>query len=293
MISRYKIEFFLFVFFGKLLTLFGFKSIHKTGKLLAIIIFYLFRIRRKVVLKNLSLAFPHLNSQEIKNLALSNYKSVSVTFLELFSLKKMDRENIKKYFSYTGLDFVLKKYKENKGLILLTGHFGNWELGALAVAIHLKETIHVLVKKQKNPYVASWLMNFRERHGNKQISLGVSVRELYSTIKEKKIVGIVGDQRGKKNGVKVEFFGIATSTFPGTAAIALKTKCPVLVLLSARQKDNTYKAEIEEIKLNDIVGTNDEKVHEFNQRYMAILEKNIKKYPEQWLWMHNIWKHHK
>lgn len=293
MINKYKFEFFLFVFFGKLFTFFGFESIHKTAKLLAIIAFHIFRIRRRVVLKNLSLAFPELDSKQIKLLAIKNYQSVAITFLEVFNLTRMDRENIKINFLSTGLDFVHKKYQGKKGLILLTAHFGNWELGAVAVGLHLDETIHVLVKKQKNPYVAKWLNNFRERFGNKQIPLGVSVRELYSTIKEQKIVGIVGDQRGTKDGVKVNFFGIKTSTFPGTASIALKTQCPVVVLLCARQKNGIYKSEIEEIRLYDIVGTQEERIREFNQRYMAILEKNIKKYPEQWFWMHNIWKHHK
>ncbi len=293
MINKYKFEFYLFVFFGKLFTFFGFESIHKTAKLLSLIAFHLFRIRRKVVLKNLSLAFPHLDKKDLKILAIKNYQSIAITFLEVFNLAEMDRENIKKNFLFTGLDFVLKKYHENKGLILLTAHYGNWEIGAVAVGLHLEQAVHVLVKKQKNPYVANWLNNFRERYGNKQIYLGVSVRDLYSTLKEKKIIGIVGDQRGKKDGVKVNFFGIKTSTFPGTAAIALKTQCPVVVLLCGRQKNGTYKAEIEEIKLDDIIGTQDERIREFNQRYMSILEKNIKKYPEQWFWMHNIWKHHK
>ena len=293
MINKYKFEFFLFVLFGKLFTLFGFESIHKTAKLLAFLAFYFFRIRRKVVLKNLSLAFPQLNRKELKVLAINNYRSIAITFLEVFSLDEMNRTNIKKNFLFTGLDFVLNKYHEKKGLILLTAHFGNWEIGAVAVGLHLEQPVHVLVKKQKNQYVADWLNNFRERYGNKQVPLGVSVRELYTTIKRKKIVGIVGDQRGTKDGVNINFFGIKTSTFPGTAAIALKTQCPVVVLLCARQKNGNYKAEIEEIKLDDIVGTKDEQIREFNQRYMSILENRIKQYPEQWFWMHNIWKHHK
>lgn len=291
MIDKHKIEFFLFNFFGKILTLFGSKSIYITSEILAFLALYIFRIRRKVVLNNLSNAFPNLNKNEINRLAYKNYKSIAITFLEVFNLSEMNSDKIKEIFLDTGLDFVKKKYEENKGLILLTAHFGNWEMGAVAIGIHLNQPIHVLVKKQKNKYVAEWLNNFRERFGNVQIPLGVSVRELYKTIKGKKIAGIVGDQRGTKEGIIVDFFGKPTFTFQGTASIALKTNCPVIVLLCARQEDSSYKAVIEEINLDKIKGTNEERIKEFNQRYMSILEKTIKKYPEQWFWMHNIWKH--
>jgi len=291
MISKHRIEFLLFIFFGHLLSPFGFKSFQYTSKSIAFFFFNFIRIRRSVVITNLSIAFPNLSISEIKKLALKNYQSIAITFLEIFNSKKITRENMKERFSDAGFDFVREKYAENNGLILLTAHFGNWEYGAIACGVHLNENIYVLVKKQKNQFVADWLNGFREQFGNVQVPLGVSVRELYKTIKSKKIVGVVGDQRGKKDGVKINFFGRETSTFPGTAAIALKTKCPVIVLLCARQKNWNYEAVIEEIKTDDITGSTAEQVQIFNQRYMSILEKAIKKYPEQWLWMHNIWKY--
>ena len=101
----------------------------------------------------------------------------------------------------------------------------------------------------------------------------------------------MGDQRGRRDGVRVNFFGKETFTFHGTAAIALKTNCPVLVMLCARQEDGTYKSEIEEIDYSEIDGTKEEQTQKFNQLYMSILEKTIKKYPDQWFWMHNVWKY--
>ena len=290
MFNKYKIEYFLFISLGKLLSVFGFSSIKKTSKLLAFIFFYIFRIRRNVVIRNLSIAFPKLNDNEINSLALRNYQSIAITFLEIFNLNKLSKEEIKYHFSDSGFDFVSEKVNQKNGLILLTAHVGNWEIGAIASGIHLNDCITVLVKKQKNPYVASWLNNFRERFGNKQIFLGVSIRELYKTIKDNNIVGIVGDQRGKRDGINVTFFGKETRTFPGTAAIALKTNCPVIVLLCARQKDGNYKAIIKELNHSVFVGTVEEKIHQFNQKYMSILEEAIKENPEQWFWMHNIWK---
>ena len=290
MFNKYRIEYFLFISLGRLLSIFGFSSIQKTSKLLAFIFYYIFRIRRNVVIRNLTIAFPKLNDKEIKSLAIRNYQSIAITFLEIFNLDKLSKEEIKYRFSDSGFDLVRKKVNENKGLILLTAHFGNWEIGAIASGIHLDDCITVLVKKQKNPFVASWLNNFRERFGNKQIFLGVSVRELYKTIKDKNIVGVVGDQRGKRDGISVNFFGRETRTFPGTAAIALKTNCPVVVLLCARQPHGKYKAIIKDLDHSGFTGTSEEKIQQFNQKYMSILEDAIIEHPEQWFWMHNIWK---
>lgn len=291
MISKYKLEFIVFQSLGKLLSLFGFNSIKRSSKFIAILFFSVLRVRRSVVFENLRIAFPQLSSKEIKKLAFKNYQSIAITFLEIYVLKTSSINTIKEHFSNYGFEDIKSRFNKKKGLILLTAHFGNWEMGAIASGIHLDEKINVLVKKQKNPYVAKWLNEFRERFGNKQIYLGASVRELYSTIKNKKIVGVVGDQRGKRDGVNVNFFGRETKTFAGTASIAIKTKCPVMVLLCARMKDGNYKAIIKEIDTNKLTGTKDEQIQQFNQNYMSILEDGIKLYPEQWFWMHNIWKY--
>lgn len=291
MFTKYRIEFFIFVALGNLLTLFGFSSIKITSRILAFLFLNIFQVRKKTVINNLKLAFPNLSETEIKSLAYKNYQSIAISFLEIYCLRNLSKDVIVKTFSDEGFDIIREKYKEQKGLILLTAHFGNWEMGAIASGLHLNRPITVLVKKQKNPFVANWLNDFRERFGNKQIYLGVSIRELYKSIINNNIVGIVGDQRGKRDGVKVSFFGRETLTFPGTAAIAFKTKCPVMVLLCARKENGAYKAIIEPLEYLDIPGDKEEKIRGFNQKYMSILENAIKKYPEQWFWMHNIWKY--
>ena len=174
---------------------------------------------------------------------------------------------------------------------MLTAHFGNWELGAVGVGIYLDQKINVLVKSQRNPFVANWFLSMSEKFGNKQIPLGISIKEIFKALKNNEVVGVVGDQRGPRKGVKVKYFDTETYTFAGTAAIALKTKSPVLVMLSTRNSKGNYESKIEEIKLEKFVGSKDEQIIQFNQKYMNILEKYVKQYPEQWFWMHNIWKY--
>lgn len=291
MLTAHRLEYFILITFGKVFSLLDFTRIHTFSKIIAYFAFHVLRIRRDVVISNLQKAFPELSNSQIQNLAKKNYQSIASTFIEVFKLNSLSEKEIKDLITFEGQDLINDKYQENKGLILLTAHFGNWELGAIGMGIYYKGILKVLVKKQKNTYVADWLKELRERFGNKEVTLGPSVREIYKSIKEKNIVGIVGDQRGKRDGVRVKFFGRDTSTFPGTAAIALKSQSPVVVILCTRQNNGRYISIVEEIKYQQFSGSDQSKIQQFNQQYMNILENAIRKYPEQWFWMHNIWKY--
>ena len=293
MLNKHKIEYYLFIFAGNLLSIFGFSSIRYSSQILAFIFFRILRIRRKVVITNLSKAFPELNPQAIKQLAQKNYRSAAISFLEIFNFKNFVKEEIHSLILPEGIEVVKSKLDEGKGLILLTAHIGNWELGAIAAGVYLNESIKVLIKKQKNPYVKNWLKDTRERFGNKQISVGIkSARELITVIRNNEMVGIVGDQRGPRTeGLRVEFFGQQTSTFIGTASIAIKTKCPVVVIFCIRQPNFKYKFVIEELNYKTELSNKEELIKSFNQMYMKKLESIIRKYPDQWLWMHDIWKY--
>ncbi|MFZ1291732.1 MAG: lysophospholipid acyltransferase family protein [Melioribacteraceae bacterium] len=296
MLNKYKLEYFSFKFLGKLLSVFGFRNLKYSAKFLAFIFFNILRIRRKVVIKNLTIAFPHLDKKTIEKLAFKNYSSVAITFLEILNIEKMNRDEILSMVSQNYDDIIQLKIFQNpiykdQGVILLTAHIGNWELGAIAAGIFLNKSINVLVKNQKNIYVRDWIKGIREKFGNKQITVGTSVREIFKALKMNKTVGIVGDQRGPRDGVKVNFFSRKTSVFVGTASIALKVNCPVIIAFCIRNSEHKYDIILEEMEIPNNQLSTEEKILLFNQNYMSFLEKTIKLYPDQWLWMHNIWKY--
>ena len=291
MINKHKLEFYLLKLIGSVLTNLGNKLLIPLSSILSFLFFNILRIRRKIVLKNLKIAFPNYSDQQIKRIAINNYKSFAITFLELFTLQKLSKDELKSKLDIPNVEKIKERLAENKGLIMLTGHFGNWELAALSFALHLNNKMNVLVKKQHNPYVAKWLKQIRENYGNREVRLGVSIREIFNAIKKNELIGIVGDQRGPRDGLRINFFGKPTSIFPGTAEIAIKTDCPVFVAFAIRNSDQTYSLIYEEIRINDFMGSKEEKIIKFNQIFISILEKTVRKYPEQWLWMHNIWKY--
>ena len=273
-------EYILFVSIGWFFSLFGINNARYFAKSLAFIFFYIIPVRKKTVLSNLRKAFPDLPLAKLKQIAFLNYFSFCITLVELFSIKNLSIENLRKFVDCKDLLELQKMNKFENGAFFLTAHFGNWEVGASSIGVQLKTEIVVLAKPQRNFLVSNWLDNMRETFGNKVTLLGPSVREIYKAVNEKKIVGIVGDQRGPKDGDRVKFFNRDTAVFKGTAEIALKKNVPIFVILIVRNSDYTYKAVIEEINYKEFTGNQEEIAHKINQEYMSILEKQIIKNPE-------------
>lgn len=292
LLDKNKIEFVLWKLFTKIVHTIGFNNIPKFAKSLAFLFFYLIPIRKSVVISNLKKAFPDKSEKEISQIAYKNYISVGITFMEIMAFQRMTKEEILGLATVNNLELAQEKIRNGKGVILLTAHISNWELGALFMGLVLDKQINVLVKKQRNKYVANWMSTVREKFTNKEIPLGVSIRELYKTLITGGAVGIVGDQRGKKDeGIVVDFFNQPTVTFQGFASLGIKNKVPIIVVLGERLPNGKYLIDIEEINYDNLPEKLSDQVKELNQRYMTLLENKIRKNPEQWLWMHNIWKY--
>jgi KDO2-lipid IV(A) lauroyltransferase len=131
----------------------------------------------------------------------------------------------------------------------------------------------------------------RVKWGNKIVPLGISIRQVYKELKEKRIVAMVADQRGPSDGIRINFMGRKASVFAGPALLALKTGAPIMFGLTIRQPDFSYKTVIEFINTEDLPEEEELKVAELSQRHASVLEKYIKQFPEQWFWMHKRWKY--
>ncbi|QQS36886.1 MAG: lysophospholipid acyltransferase family protein [Ignavibacteriales bacterium] len=285
------LEYILFILLANFYSLIGLKTARRFAPMISRFFFFIIPIRRKTVIENLTNAFPEYSSDKIKTIAYESYKSFSLALVELFCVKKMSRQELENAVNCPGRNLINEKYDDGKGLILLSAHFGNWEYVALSVSAQVKKTFNVVVKSQRNPYVNNWMNDIRTKWENKIIPLGASIRQVYSALKDKKIVAMVADQRGPVDGIRVNFFGRKVSVYPGPAILAIKTGAPIIYGLTVRQKDQNYFTELVEIDTQNLSGTEDEKVTELCQRHMSYLESMIRKYPEQWLWMHKLWKY--
>jgi KDO2-lipid IV(A) lauroyltransferase len=251
----------------------------------------LIRIRKEVVIENLTFAFPNYSKEKIKSIAYQNFKSTCITLVEILSLPWIKKERVDSILSFDDPDLLISKFNEGNGLIVLSGHFGNWEYVATLGACILNVKFNVVVKPQRNPYVDRWMNNYRTKWDNEVIPLGPSIRNVYSVLVNKGILAMVADQRGPEDSIKLEFFGRKTSVFTGPAILSLKSNAPLIFGITIRQKDFSYKAYLNEISRDNLPEDYDEKVKVLSERILRHLENFIRQYPEQWLWMHKRWKH--
>jgi KDO2-lipid IV(A) lauroyltransferase len=286
-----RIEYIVFILFSFCFRLLGLKLSRKFAAILALVFFYLIPIRKKVVFNNLKIAFPENDIHTNKKLAFRIYLSFAVTLVEILYLPYMKKQELVNAVECSNTELIIQKHKDGKGVILLSSHFGNWEFGAISIGIQTQLPFSVIVKPLRNPLVYEWMNKARTKFGNEVVPLGISIRKTYQTLKEKKIVAMVADQRGPAEGVRVDFFGKKVSVYTGPAALAIKTGAPLICGIAVRNKDYNYKMVLVEISQQNLPDSDEEKILEISRRYTSYLEKIIRDNPEQWLWMHNRWKY--
>ena len=286
-----RIEYILFIALSYVVRALGLSLSRRLSYLLAAFFYYLVPIRKKTVKENLQKAFPACSKSKINKIAFGSYLSFCITLIEILYLPAISKSELESAVNYTDIPLMREKYNEGKGLIFLGAHFGNWEYIALSVAVRLEIPITVIVKTQRNTLVTNWLDDVRVRFGNKIVHLGISIRQVYKELKEKRIVAMVADQRGPSEGIRINFMGRKASVFSGPALLALKTGAPIIFGITIRQPDFSYKTAIEVISTDDLPEEDELKVTELSQRHATVLEKYIKQFPEQWFWMHKRWKY--
>ncbi|MGK9477453.1 lysophospholipid acyltransferase family protein [Melioribacter sp. OK-6-Me] len=289
--DKNKIEYFLFRSLVAVFNKIGLNRTRKLARIIGFLFYYLIPIRKSTVLKNLRKAFPEKSKKEIHKIARQNYVHMSITFSELMILPSLEDTEIKNEIIFENKAHIEEIINNEKGTILLTGHFGNWEVIMSALAVNIPAVYNVLVKPQRNIYITKWLESTRKRGNIRVIPSGVTVKQIFSALKNGEVVGIAGDQRGPADAFRFSFFDVPTALNTGAAAFALKTGSDILLLVAVRQHDFKYKIYTSKLELDLVQGEYNEKLIYITQNYISFLESYIRKYPSQYFWMHKIWKY--
>ncbi len=260
------------------------------ARVFGMLIYLVNKKRRLVAYANLKAAFKAgLSSRDRKRIVRGVYFNLAQSFIEVMRFPKIDKAYVEKYVSIANRELLDEAISRKKGVILLTAHFGNWELLALSGAI-LGYPVHILIREQKLSRLNVLLNRYRELRGAHTVSKGISVKELFKSLKENKLVGILADQDAGRNGIFINFFGKLTSAPRGAFEIASKVDSVVLPVFMARQNGPHHRIFVENpIELEK--GLDGESAsREGLQNFTGLLEEYIKKYPSQWLWLHKRWK---
>ena len=265
------------------------------GRIFGMLLYFLSKQRRDITLTNLKNAYPTKRSKKITDICKFSYQNLGISIFELIKFRTQSISEIKNIIKFTNPELITEVYNRGKGLIMMTGHFGNWEMLALATGIETSSTlqhgINVVAKNQKNAFFDNYIIDNREKFGNKVINAGNAAKEMIKLIKNKEIVALIVDQSADPNkDVFVDFFGNPAATYEAPAVLALKFNLPILVSYAIRQKDNTYIATFEELKHDDLL-FDKEGIKELTLRHVKHLENQIRLHPDMWSWQHRRWKH--
>lgn len=248
------------------------------------------RNHRKVVLNNLHLAFSDQKSvSEISQLAVAIFQNISRIIFEIGWSLGLREANFPDHFSISGLSNFRRAHRKRKGVLLLTGHFGNWELLSIIAAM-IQYRVHVLYRPLDVKLVDHWLWQYRSRFGSRMIPNTRAMRKILKILKDGGIVSLLMDQNVDwYEGVFVDFFGKRACTNSGMALLALKTGAAVLPVFLSRKGARFVANFGKELPL---IRTGDKRkdIEANTQNYNNVLETIVRRYPEQWFWVHKRWK---
>ncbi len=255
-------------------------------------IVYLFHGRlRRVGLRNLGLALPEKKEAERKRIVRGVFTSLGRQLAELCQFPRYTTEKVDEVVVYDGLDNYLQARARGKGVLFLTAHFGGWELSAFTHSLH-GYWLHVVMRPMDNPYLDRMIENYRTMHGNKTVAKDDFVRGLLAAMKAGETVGILMDTNmTPPQGVFVDFFGIPACTASGLARIALRTDAAVVPTFTIWDEAMgkyrlRFDPALELIRTGDL----ERDIVANTQKFTKVIEDYVRKYPDQWLWVHRRWK---
>jgi KDO2-lipid IV(A) lauroyltransferase len=240
---------------------------------------------------NLRLAFPGLDEPERRRIRRGVFRNLGRLLGEVSQFPRLNRENISSIVVYEGLENYLNAVAEGRGVILLTGHIGAWELSVYAHSIYGHPT-SFLARRIDNPLVERLAESYRARYGNRSIDKRGSVREVLKTLKSGGVVGILADlNTSREEGVFCDFFGVEACATAGVATLALRTGAVVLPgYLIWDEKARIHRLHFEPPVETIDTGNQRDDVIANTARYAKVLESIIRRHPDQWLWIHRRWR---
>ncbi|WP_371417192.1 lysophospholipid acyltransferase family protein [Granulicella sp. L60] len=246
---------------------------------------------RGVGVRNLALAYPEMPEAERERILRAEYRNLGFLLAEFCLMSAYTPEGASEFIRYEGLENYLGARERGKGVLVLTGHLGAWELSSFYHSL-MGMPMGMVIRRLDNPLVDAFVNRIRCQHGNRVIHKDDFARGLIASMRGGETVGILMDTNmTPPQGVFVPFFGVQACTASGLARIALKTGAAVVPgFLLWEESEQKYVLRFgEEL---DVLHTGDSEADAIanTAAFTAAMEGYIRRYPEQWLWMHRRWK---
>lgn len=260
------------------------------------------RPRWEVVRDHLRRAFPDADERWRRDVGRRCYAHLGAEAVAVFRLAGMGRRQVRERTRVIGLGAVEAAVRDGRGVIILSAHLGNWEIGGSALVVR-GFPLDVVVARQRNELFDRYLTRSRERLGFGIIPRDEGRRGVLATLKAGRLAGILGDQDARRAGVFVDFFGLPASTARGPAVLALRSGALIVMLFAVRLPGwrPRYEVHLEalgEEALQEAAkslpggssGGRAAMVAAMTQAFTTRIERYVRKYPDQYFWLHKRWK---
>ena len=240
---------------------------------------------------NLQMAFPEWTVAQREATLRGMVRSLGWMAAEFARMPHYTRENIEEIIVLDGNEHFLEGRRRGKGVLFLTAHLGGWELSSYAHALY-GYPLHYMARPLDNARLDALVNRYRELSGNKPIFKNESARAMLKILRRADTVGILADQNTlPEEGAFVDFFGTPACTTTGIARVALHTGAAVVPGYAVwDQSLNKYRLRFEPPLELIRTGDAERDILENTQRFAKVTEEIIRKYPEQWVWVHARWK---
>jgi KDO2-lipid IV(A) lauroyltransferase len=261
------------------------------GIVLGRVVYYVHPRLRRVGQRNLEMAFPEKSPQERRQILRGVYASLGRLLAEFCLFPRYTLENVSQVAVYQGFENFEAAEKRGKGVLFLTGHFGGWEIGSFFHSLQ-GHPMKIVVRPLDNPYVDDLVTRYRTLHGNAVIGKQGFARGLLTAMRDNETVGILMDTNmTPPQGVFVDFFGIPACTAVGIARMALHSDAAVVPAFTIWDSVlRKYRVEFD--PAIEVVRTGDDEADAVTNTaiFNRVFEDYVRKYPDQWLWVHRRWK---
>lgn len=259
-------------------------------RLLGRLTFQLDQQGRERTITHLTMAFgKERSTAEIHALAAQVYRHFATAMADTMRLPVILRQGINRFITAQGMHHLDQALAQGQGVLMITGHFGNWELLGAWLAQN-GYPLRVVGTPMENPGLDRIVVEMRNQAGYTNIARGAGTREIIRSLRQGCAIGMLIDQDTRVQGCFVQFFGHAAHTPTGPVLLAKKFGIPIIPIFMHLQADLSYHIECEP-PLDLVESGDDERDTRVNtQKCSDAYERVIRRFPEQWVWMHQRWK---
>jgi KDO2-lipid IV(A) lauroyltransferase len=276
------------VFFLYLLSLLPLPLLFFFARLLYYLLYYVIGYRKKVVRQNLTHSFPEKSLTEIKVIEKKFFWYLAELIFEIIKMSSISKAETLKRVKFTGLEQLEAHFAAGESVLACTGHYGNWELGTLALGLSISAKTMVIFKPISNKIFETWFDCMRTKYGNVFIAMRQTLRGMATYKNEPTLLCFASDQSPTREETKyfVDFLHQQTAALLGVEKIAKSTKRPIYYFKVSVVKKGYYHVEVLPMCLDPA------NMDEFaiTNLHFKFLEKIIKEQPQYWLWSHKRWK---